>query len=197
MPWNQSQEISKSLGPHDETKDPCAILCWSLGCWRTKNSVVLLHLWLCIPKPLLHTPLICFLPPMNNELNRFLFFHFPLHIPCVVDLDREQSISLLSPTESPISLEVIELSSVGPTSLFLCYGQAVSDSTVDNIQTHTHTLTGTPFSVFHEDFFPFLQKNASKRKKQDFLLKVHLFFNMKTLIGLVWIPHAVVSEVLW
>lgn len=42
-------------------------------------------------------------------------------------------------------------------------------SEVDDKQTHTHTLTGTPFvSVFHEDFFSFLQKNASKRKNKVF-----------------------------
>lgn len=50
-------------------------------------------------------------------------------------------------------------------------------------------------------FFLFAKKMQAKEKKktktQGFLLKVHLFFNMKTLTGLSRIPHAVVSEVLW
>lgn len=42
-----------------------------------------------------------------------------------------------------------------------------------------------------------MQAKEKKKKTQGFLLKVHLFFNMKTLTGLSRIPHAVVSEVLW
>lgn len=175
-----------------------AIFCRLLRCCRIKHSAV----WAVHPVTVQHDWHPCctlhssasFLLGMNLFICLLALFisHYIFHVQLTYT---ESKAYHFCPLLNPQRL--MDLSFASPTFSFFCYGQAVSDSTV-KLTTYRHTRTHSRehLFLFPWGLFFLFAKKCKQKKKQDFLLKVHLFFNMKTLTGLVWIPHAVVSEVL-